>query len=79
MEFVKISPTEWIALSSITRVVEDGEYKHTTYYKLYTGDGNYRTVLAPKGTSIEDAICQRLTTINKDNNEQSAHTTPTLR
>ena len=48
MEFVKISPTEWIALSSITRVVEDGEYKHTTYYKLYTGDGNYRTVSAPK-------------------------------
>ena len=79
MEFVKISSTEWIALSSITRVVEDGEYKHTTYYKLYIGDGNYRTVSAPKGTSIEDAICQRLTIINKDNNEQSAHTEPTLR
>lgn len=79
MEFVKISHTEWIALSSITRVVEDGEYKHTTYYKLYTGDRAYVTISVPKGTSIKDAILQRLTTINKDDNEQSAHTTPTLR
>ena len=79
MEFVKISPTEWIALSSITRVVEDGEYTHTTYYKLYTGDGNYRTVSAPKGTSIEDAIKQNLITINKDTDDKPIHTEPTLR
>lgn len=79
MDFVKISPTVWIALSSITKIVEDGEYKYTTYYKLYNWDKTYVTVSVPKGTSIEDAIRQRLTTINKDNNEQSAHTTPTLR
>ena len=79
MYFVKISPTVWIALSSIAKIVEDSEYKYTTYYKLYTWDKTYVTVSVPKGTSIEDAIRQRLTTINKDTDDKSIHTEPALR
>ena len=82
MELLKMRDDCYINTASVIFIEVDSN-KHTSvdYFNAILSNGN-RIVMgaAPKGMfTIETFVKQHLIIINKDNNEQSAHTTPTLR
>lgn len=80
MEILKLSGNRYLNTSAIIELSLDTGYTTTDYLSAHLTNGRRMTLFSmPKGTSIEDIIMKNLITINKDNNEQSAHTTPTLR
>ena len=80
MEFIKTENNTWIPLSTILRITKD-EWNHATYYQFITTSGYVAELQTPKGTTLDSAIRQSLVTINlnKDTDDKSIHTEPTLR
>lgn len=80
MEFIKTGNNTWILLNAIVRITKD-EWDHATYYQFTTASGHVGELQTPRGTTLDDAIKQALVTINlnKDTDDKSIHTEPTLR
>ena len=80
MEFIKTGNNTWIPLNTIVSITKD-EWDHATYYQFTTVSGYVAELQTPKGTTLDNAIKQSLVTINlnKDTDDKSLHTTPTLR
>ena len=79
MKLFKLSGNRYLNSAAIIELSLDTRYT-IDYLEAHLSDGRKITLFSMnKGTSVEDAIKQNLITINKDNNEQSAHTIPTLR
>ena len=80
MKLFKLSDNRYLNTSAIIEFSLDTRHATTDYLNIHLTDGRRMTLFSmTKGTYVEDAIKQNLITINKDTNEQSAHTTPTLR
>ena len=79
MKLFKLSDNRYLNSAAIIELSLDTRYS-TDVLEAHLSDGRKIMLFSmPKGTSVEDAIKKNLITINKDNNEQSVHTTPTLR
>ena len=80
MEFIKTGNNTWVPLNTIVRITKD-EWDHATYYQFTTVSGYVGELQTPKGTTLDNAIKQALVTINlnKDTDDKSIHTEPTLR
>ena len=80
MELFKLSGGRYLNTSAIIVLSLDTENPNIDYLYASLTDGRRMLLFStPKGTSIEDVIMKNLITINKDTDDKSIHTTPTLR
>ena len=79
MKLFKISDNRYLNSAAIIELSLDTRYS-TDYLEARLSDGRKILLFSmTKGTSVEDAIKQNLITINKDTDDKSIHTEPTLR
>ena len=80
MELFKLSSNRYLNTSAIIELSLDTVNTNVDYVSAHLTDGCKITLFSMnKGTSVEDAIKQNLITINKDTDDKSIHTEPTLR
>ena len=80
MELFKTGNDRYLNASAIIEFSLDTRHATTDYLNIHLTDGRRITLFSmPKGTSIEDVIMKNLITINKDTDDKSIHTEPTLR
>ena len=79
MELFKTGNDRYLNTSAIIEFSLDTRHATTDYLNIRLTDGRRITLFStPKGTSIEDIIMKNLITINKDTDDKSIHTEPTL-
>ena len=79
MKLFKLSDNRYLNSAAIIELSLDTRYT-TNYLYANLSDGRRITLFSmPKGTSVEDVIMKNLITINKDTDDKSIHTEPTLR
>ena len=79
MKLFKLSDNRYLNSAAIIELSLDTRYT-TNYLDALLSDGRKMLLFStPKGTSIEDVIMKNLITINKDTDDKSIHTEPTLR
>ena len=80
MKLFKLSDNRYLNTSAIIEFSLDTGNHNINYLTAHLTDGRRMTLFStPKGTSIEDIIMKNLITINKDTDDKSIHTEPTLR
>ena len=80
MELLKLSNNRYLNASAIVEFSLYTENTNIDYVSAHLTDGRKITLFSiPKGISIKDAIMKNLITINKDTDDKSIHTAPTLR
>lgn len=80
MKLFKLSDNRYLNTSAIIEFSLDTRHATTDYLNIHLTDGRRMTLFSmTKGTSIKDVIMKNLITINKDTDDKSIHTEPTLR
>ena len=80
MELLKLIDNKYLNTSAIIMLSLDTENTNIDYFYAYLTDERRMFICSiPKRTSIEDAVMKNLITINKDTDDKSIHTEPTLR